>query len=177
PQAPKLDLDDPGSITGLATIGHANYTQPGGATPAPDQPGVFRIDAWILIFDSEDEARTGETALENTLIEPFGIIGGGTSQTGNAEATIAHWDEGYIDHRSLPPGNGIVYMLREQDTVYAAVVYAIDDDPRPVAEDIIHAMTADSTVPPDDRLPQSGVPALHGLVLSATPAPPATPAT
>lgn len=173
PEAPRLDLDDPGSIAGLRSIDQARYVEAHGATPTPDVPGVFRIDAWVLTFDSTADAQAAAIPLGNALIAPFIIVTGGASST--SDDTSSAWYEGYIDDRSLPPGNGIVSILHFGESLYAVVVYAIDDDPHPVADAIMRGMTADSAIPPQDRLPATGDPVLKGLVPTAMPGPEATP--
>lgn len=179
PEAPKLNLDDPSSIPNLDTIDHATYAAGESATPSPDQPGVFRIDIWILTFDSPDAAHTAGNALNNTLIAPFGIYSGGagsSSEIGDTNSTFSAWNEGFIADRSLPAGNGVVLVQQDGPTLAGIAVYAIDEDPRPVADDIMQVMTSDSTTPPENRLPDPDDPVLQGPVPSVTPAATATPA-
>lgn len=168
PDFPRLDLDDPNSIAGLESIDQVTYTDGTGATPAADAAGVFRIDAMILEFDSPEAADAAVIALGNTLIEPFGITrGGGGVETEGEETIRAESYEGYIDDRSLPAGNGVVLIRQEGPVVAAVVVYAVDEDPRSLAEDILPILL-------ERGFPTEGEPMLQGLVpnekLVATPA-------
>src|SRR5699024_4219359 len=85
---------------------------------------------------------------------------------------------GYLGDPSLPPGNGVAQVTREGATIYAAVVYAVDTEPAPVAEAVITQMietpaSATPEVPGQDgtstggvwdRFPVAGDPVLRGLV-------------
>lgn len=168
PDFPRLDLDDPNSIGGLESIDQVTYTDGTGATPAADAAGVFRIDAMILEFDSPEAADAAVIALGNTLIEPFGITsGGGGVETEGEETIRTESYEGYIDDRSLPAGNGVVLIRQEGPVVAAVVVYAVDEDPRSLAEAILPILL-------ERGFPTEGEPMLQGLVpnekLVATPA-------
>jgi hypothetical protein len=166
PEAPRLDLESPESITGLESIERVTYTDSTGATPAPDGSGVFRIDAWVLEFDSAETADAAILPLGNTLIEPLGIFSSGNSAESTGRFGTAFY-EGFIQDRSLPAGNGVVLIRQEGPVVAAVVVYAIDENPRPVAEDLLPALL-------DDGFPDEGEPVLQGLVPNEDPA--ATPA-
>jgi hypothetical protein len=168
PNFPRLDLDNPDTIAGLESLERLTYTDGTGATQASDDPGVFRIDAMILTFDSAETARAATMPLGNTLIEPFGIIRGGSGVEGMGEESIRTESyEGFIEDRSLPAGNCTVLIRQEGPVVVAVVVYAIVDDPYPVAEAIIPILH-------EQGFPQEDDPVLQGLVPSRGPA--ATPA-
>ncbi len=173
---PALDLDDPGSIDGLATIDHASFVQPDGATPVAGEGGVFRIDAWVLTFDTTDAAVDAVSPLATALGEPFAISSGRGSVQGHGDTTATtDIREGRISDRSLPAGNGIVSVLQNGEVVYAVVVYATDGNPDPVADRVMRGMTGASTVPPQERLPSTGDDALERLVPVETATPVATP--
>ncbi len=175
---PALDLDNPGSIDGLATIDHASFVRPGGATPVAGEGGVFRIDAWVLTFDTTDAAVDAVNPLATALGEPFAITSGRGSVQGHGDKTATtDIREGHISDRSLPNGSGIVSVLQREEVVYAVVVYATDGNPDPVADRVMRGMTGASTVPPQERLPEAGDEALEGLVPVETATPVATPGT
>ncbi|HWV23285.1 MAG TPA: hypothetical protein VNZ58_03770 [Thermomicrobiales bacterium] len=159
PHGPRLDLADPDSIAGLVNLDQMRYTGEDNATPTADRPGVFRIDTWLLTFESEEAARDAAIALDNTLIEPFGIFRGrgGAMGFGDDLPPYSSVYEGYIQDRSLPPGNGVVVVRQDGSTLAGVAVYAIDVDPLPAAEDVADALLASG-------FPQEGDPILQDLV-------------
>lgn len=164
PEFPRLDLDDPDSITGLESIDRVTYTDGTGATP--EGSGMFRIDAWVLAFESTETADAAILPLGNTLIEPFGIYSSGSSADSTGRFGTAFY-EGFIQDRSLPPGNSVVLIRQEGPVVAAVIVYAIDENPRSLAEAILPILI-------ERGFPNEGEPVLQGLVPNEEPA--ATPA-
>ena len=164
PESPRLDLDDPDSIAGLNTIDHLTYTADGDSTPSPGQTGVFRIDTWLLTFDSEVEVRDAAVALDNTLIEPFGIFRGRGGAVGFGEDLPPYSSlyEGYIEDRALPAGLGAVAVRQQGPTLAGVAIYAIEDESGPIAEALADTLLASG-------FPESGDSVLHDLVPSAEP--------
>lgn len=166
-EAPRLDLDDPDSIAGLESLDRVTYTDGTGATT--EASGVFRIDAMILTFDSAETAHAEATALGNTLIEPFSITRGGGGVEGSGENfNRTAFYEGFIRDRSLPAGNVAILIQQEGPVVVAVVVYAVDEDPRSLADAILLILL-------ERGFPDEGDPVLQGLTPQegpvATPAP------
>lgn len=178
PDTWRADLDNPETIAGLESLHHRRYGLSAEATPVPGISGVFRVDAWIMTFDSPRRASDAEVSISNTLIEGIGVYSseGHATSDANGRTSRTSISEGYIQDPSLPPGNAVVHVTQEGSTVYAVVVYAGENDPKPVASEMIESMigTPASDLPEADgsespggdwsRFPETGDPVLKGLV-------------
>lgn len=146
---------------------------------ASDQSGVFRIESWILPFDAEEDASQAVNPLSATLTQPIDV-NARSNQNVNVNGMIltTSVSAGPIRDESLPAGNAVVNIQQRESTVYAVIVYAIDEDPAPVAEAIIEQIIATpaSEEPADlqagngptggvwARFPEAGDPVVDALI-------------
>lgn len=181
PEPPRVDLDNPASIEGIESLHHRSYG-PGGdhATPDSAVSGIFRIDVWIMTFDSPRRASDAEVGISNTLMEGIGVYASEGQATADEGGTTTRTsiNEGFIQDPSLPPGNAVVHVTQAGSTVYGVVAYAVELDPKPVASGVIEwmvgtpASAVSETTSSDGastggvwaRFPEAGDPILDGLV-------------
>lgn len=111
------------------------------STPDPNETGIFRITTWIMAFDSDQNASNAVSPLANVLTQPINVNATSNSTTqSNDILTTSTTQTGSILDNSLPPGRATVHVRQEQSTVYVVAVYAVDEDPAPIAKDLAQQM-------------------------------------
>lgn len=170
------DVHNLSALDGIRNAWGVTYRQEDSAT---SQDGVFRIESWILSFDSQEEASQAVDPLSNTLTEPIDVNARSNNNVNvNGLTVTTSVSAGRLSDASLPGGNGVVNVQQRENMVYVTVVYAIDEDPAPIAEGIIDQMisTPEGAEPADihaengpmggiwDRFPKAGNPLLENLV-------------
>lgn len=151
---PQIDLANLAAVPGLdgswhVTYGPADSGTPA-ATPAGVPHGVFNIELWVMEFADPTHATAAAFSLNNTLIEPLGIVSGGSGSFGDGDSQhLTMENTGFVRDRSLPEGDAAVVIVADGSTLYAARVYANELAPTPIARNLVDSMMSASV---DDEL-------------------------
>lgn len=175
---PQIDLDNLQAVPGLEGSWHITYAPDDSgvvmATPDVIPEGVFNIELWVIEFEDATHATAAAISMNNSLIEPLGIVtgeGGGIDTSG-----ITMVSTGFVRDRSIPEGDAATVVVADGSTLYAARVYANGPAPTPIAMALVESMiaTKPGNAPESvsannasggmwDLFPQSGDEQLHDL--------------
>lgn len=195
---PQIDLDNLGDVPGLVGSWYIAYmpvtSGTPSATPVIETTGAFSIELWVMEFEDPAHASAALFSLNDTLIEPLGIVASEIHSSSGDDEGLTLLHTGFVRDPSLPEGDAAVAVSAQGTTVYAARVYTRDLAPTPLAEELVAHLqgmppgsseAADTELVPSDArwdyFPQAGDDLLYGLVPvvvrhDSPSAPPATPA-